>query len=122
MKSGLNTILKAEDPVTFLVYGSKDENLKALWNYMKSELEHLQESEVQTLLRVLKYFIKKVNLLYREPMYELMEDELGKWYDDSRHSRSSDSRLYSGEIQEVLLPGIWNRYTKKADCKSVVRV
>lgn len=121
-KKKLQSILGLQNPTCFLIYTSHRETMTALWEYMKGIMSHCREEEKEVLLHLLRYCVHNVNLLYKTPVYQLMDEEIGQNFDDMRHSRAAGSSNYSGPVQEIILPGICNCRTQKVIYKSLVRV
>lgn len=119
-RTDLSKIIACCDPAAFLTSGSQRDTSFSLWDYMKSRLDELTGTEHEILARTLQYFLNRYNSLWTQPIYEWMDGETGKVFDDQRHSRSSTCSRYQGNIEQVLLPGIWNRNKKSAERKCIV--
>lgn len=121
LREKLSNVLPDNEPIRFLVAGCQRETILSFWDYIKPEIEKISDLDRQIVLTILAYFIDQYNSLWNAPVFTLMTDEAGKAFDDRLHLRSSDCSRYSGTIQDVLLPGIWNVNKKSAERKSIVR-
>lgn len=120
-RNALNKILNEENMIAFLVYGSQFENIRALWEYARSEERNIPDDQRKVLVKTIRYFICQINLLYNPPLYSLIEDPLGTDFAPERHIKAEGSSPYQSKIQEVLLPGIWNERKQQFVCKCLVR-
>lgn len=117
----LSRLLWADDPVRFLVSGCQIKSLLNMWDAVKDQLDDLKSEQMVVMTDILSFFIKQYNSIWDDPIYELMTDEAGAPFDQQRHIRGSGCSSYQGNIQEILLPGIWNRNRKVVERKCVVR-
>ena len=122
LRSDLSGGIQADDPLTCILCCAQGSNMKDLWAAAKARLSRLSQEEITILWETVCFSMEMVNRLYGKTLYEPMEEEEGKRFDEERHIRSSDSSSYTGSIQQVLLPGIYNPSQKKVICKAVVRV
>lgn len=122
LRSDLSGVIRADDPLTFILCCAQGSNMKALWAAAKARLSRLSQEEITILWETVSFSMEMVNRLYGKTLYEPMNTEEGKRFDEDRHIRSSDSSSYTGRIQQVLLPGIYNPSQKTVICKAVVRV
>lgn len=77
-------------------------------------------AERETLLQIFAYLLELCNAYQGEQVYMLLDDEIGKGFDDDLHMRSENCSKYSGRIEKVLLPGIWNKRSERANRKALV--
>lgn len=103
-------IVCAESADLFYATGCQKENVLALWDFMKSEWDRLDDAGKTIFLKMLDFFIRAINKQYQKPVYQLMDCACGDMFDDRLHIRTADSSRYSGRIVQVCLPGIRNIY------------
>ncbi len=120
-RKALGKILKDEDMISFLVHGSQFENIRALWEHVKSEERYIPDEQRVVLVKTIEYFIHQINLLYDPPLYRLVADPVGTDFSPERHVKAEGCSPYQSHIQEVLLPGIWNERKQQFVCKCLVR-
>lgn len=105
--------------VAFISTGSNIEYVEMFWDSMKRNYAELG-AEREALLQVFAYLLELCNAYQGEQVYELLDDEIGKGFDDDVHMRSENCSKYSGKIEKVLLPGIWNKRSERANKKALV--
>lgn len=105
--------------VAFISTGSNIEYVEMFWDSMKRNYAELG-AERETLLQIFAYLLELCNAYQGEQVYELLDDEIGKGFDDDVHMRSENCSKYSGKIEKVLLPGIWNKRSERANRKALV--
>lgn len=105
--------------VAFISTGSNIEYVEMFWDSMKRNYAELG-AERETLLQILAYLLELCNAYQGEQVYMLLDDEIGKGFDDDLHMRSENCSKYSGRIEKVLLPGIWNKRSERANRKALV--
>lgn len=105
--------------VAFISTGSNIEYVEMFWDSMKRNYAELG-AERETLLQIFAYLLELCNAYQGEQVYELLDDEIGKGFDDDVHMRSENCSKYSGKIEKVLLPGIWNKRSERANKKALV--
>lgn len=105
--------------VAFISTGSNIEYVEMFWDSMKRNYAELG-AERETLLQIFAYLLELCNAYQGEQVYELLDDEIGKGFDDDLHMRSENCSKYSGRIEKVLLPGIWNKRSERANRKALV--
>jgi len=120
LREGLEKILPSEDPIRFLTAGSQIDRLLRFWDEVRSRAETLTEEQRRTLTEVIAFFVGQFNALWERPVYEMMPQECGKPFDDRRHIRSAGCSRYQGDVQQVLLEGIWNLNQNRAERRCVV--
>lgn len=105
--------------VAFISTGSNIEYVEMFWDSMKRNCAELG-AEREALLQIFAYLLELCNAYQGEQVYELLDDEIGKGFDDDVHMRSENCSKYSGKIEKVLLPGIWNKRSERANKKALV--
>lgn len=105
--------------VAFISTGSNIEYVEMFWDSMKRNYAELG-AEREALLQIFAYLLELCNAYQGEQVYELLDDEIGKGFDDEVHMRSENCSKYSGKIEKVLLPGIWNKRSERANKKALV--
>lgn len=105
--------------VAFISTGSNIEYVEMFWDSMKRNYAELG-AEREALLQIFAYLLEMCNAYQGEQVYELLDDEIGKGFDDDVHMRSENCSKYSGKIEKVLLPGIWNKRSERANRKALV--
>ena len=105
--------------VAFISTGSNIEYVEMFWDSMKRNYAELG-AEREALLQIFAYLLELCNAYQGEQVYELLDDEIGKGFDDDVHMRSENCSKYSGKIEKVLLPGIWNKRSEIANKKALV--
>lgn len=105
--------------VAFISTGSNIEYVEMFWDSMKRNYADLG-AERETLLQIFAYLLELCNAYQGEQVYMLLDDEIGKGFDDDLHMRSENCSKYSGRIEKVLLPGIWNKRSERANRKALV--
>lgn len=105
--------------VAFISTGSNIEYVEMFWDSMKRNYAELG-AEREALLQIFAYLLELCNAYQGEQVYELLDDEIGKGFDDDVHMRSENCSKYSGKIEKVLLPGIWNKRSERANRKALV--
>lgn len=105
--------------VAFISTGSNIEYVEMFWDSMKRNYAELG-AEREALLQIFAYLLEMCNAYQGEQVYELLDDEIGKGFDDDVHMRSENCSKYSGKIEKVLLPGIWNKRSERANKKALV--
>lgn len=105
--------------VAFISTGSNIEYVEMFWDSMKRNYAELG-AEREALLQIFAYLLELCNAYQGEQVYELLDDEIGKGFDDDVHMRSENCSKYSGKIEKVLLPGIWNKRSERANKKALV--
>ena len=105
--------------VAFISTGSNIEYVEMFWDAMKRNYAELG-AEREALLQIFAYLLELCNAYQGEQVYELLDDEIGKGFDDDVHMRSENCSKYSGKIEKVLLPGIWNKRSERANKKALV--
>lgn len=105
--------------VAFISTGSNIEYVEMFWDSMKRNYAELG-AERETLLQIFAYLLELCNAYQGEQVYMLLDDEIGKGFDDDLHMRSENCSKYSGRIEKVLLPGIWNKRSERANRKALV--
>lgn len=105
--------------VAFISTGSNIEYVEMFWDSMKRNYAELG-AERETLLQIFAYLLELCNAYQGEQVYMLLDDEIGKGFDDDLHMRSENCSKYSGRIEKVLLPGIWNKISERANRKALV--
>ena len=114
--------LPKETPISFLVCAGQENNLFSLWDIIKEEMYTCSEQDKVILQELLDYSIQRVNDSFKVSRYALLSNKVGERFDDYFHSRSRDSRPYSGRIEKVILPGIERMDNEEVKRKSVVKV
>ena len=123
MLSSASHIIRAESAELFFATGCQSENIFALWDFMKSNWNSLNDSNKHTLLKMIEIFLKTINDQYQRPVYQIMKCKIGDMFDERLHMRTADCSRYSGNIREICLPGILNVYNEeKVIRKSLVIV
>lgn len=105
--------------VAFISTGSNIEYVEMFWDAMKRNYAELG-AEREALLQIFAYLLELCNAYQGEQVYMLLVDEIGKGFDDDIHMRSDSCSKYSGKIEKVLLPGIWNKRSERANRKALV--
>lgn len=105
--------------VAFISTGSNIEYVEMFWDSMKRNYAEMG-AEREALLQIFTYLLELCNAYQGEQVYELLDDEIGKGFDDDVHMRSENCSKYSGKIEKVLLPGIWNKRSERANRKALV--
>lgn len=105
--------------VAFISTGSNIEYVEMFWDSMKRNYAELG-AERETLLQIFAYLLELCNAYQGEQVYMLLDYEIGKGFDDDLHMRSENCSKYSGRIEKVLLPGIWNKRSERANRKALV--
>lgn len=105
--------------VAFISTGSNIEYVEMFWDSMKRNYVELG-AEREALLQIFAYLLELCNAYQGEQVYMLLDDEIGKGFDDDLHMRSENCSKYSGKIEKVLLPGIWNKRSERANRKALV--
>ena len=105
--------------VAFISTGSNIDYVEMFWDSMKRNYAELG-AERETLLQIFAYLLELCNAYQGEQVYMLLDDEIGKGFDDDLHMRSENCSKYSGRIEKVLLPGIWNKRSERANRKALV--
>ena len=105
--------------VAFISTGSNIEYVEMFWDSMKRNYAELG-AEREALLQIFAYLLELCNAYQGEQVYELLDDEIGKGFDDDVRMRSENCSKYSGKIEKVLLPGIWNKRSERANKKALV--
>lgn len=105
--------------VAFISTASNIEYVEMFWDSMKRNYAELG-AERETLLQIFAYLLELCNAYQGEQVYMLLDDEIGKGFDDDLHMRSENCSKYSGRIEKVLLPGIWNKRSERANRKALV--
>lgn len=105
--------------VAFISTGSNIEYVEMFWDAMKRNYAELG-AEREALLQIFAYLVELCNAYQGERVYELLDDEIEKSFDDDIHMRSDSCSKYSGRIEKVLLPGIWNKRSERANRKALV--
>lgn len=106
--------LPDNDPVLFFTFGCQRDCLESFWDRASSRAEQMTEQELTVLREIITYFVARLNSLWEDAIYELIDDAPGTPFDDERHMRTARCSRYQGNIRCLLLPGIWNRGTGKA--------
>lgn len=114
--------LPKETPISFLVCAGQENNLFSLWDIIKEEMYTCSKQDKVILQELLDYSIQRVNDSFKVSRYALLSNKVGERFDDYFHSRSRDSRPYSGCIEKVILPGIKRMDNEEVKRKSVVKV
>lgn len=122
VKKRVQAYFNPDTPVAFLVSAGQENNLLQLWNIAQKEIEDCPSGDKSVLLELLAYSIERVNDSYHTSRYALRRDQAGARFDNRFHSRSRDSSPHSGNIKEVVLPGIDRVDMGKVECQSVVRI
>lgn len=112
-------IIADSSVVAFISTGSNIEYVEMFWDAMKRNYAELG-AEREALLQIFAYLLELCNAYQGEQVYELLNDEIGKSFDDDIHMRSDSCSKYSGRIEKVLLPGIWNNRSGGANRKALV--
>lgn len=105
--------------VAFISTGSNIEYVEMFWDAMKRNYAELG-AEREALLQIFAYLVELCNAYQGEQVYRLLDDEIEKSFDDDIHMRSDSCSKYSGRIEKVLLPGIWNKRSERANRKALV--
>ena len=103
----LENVFLIRDFSSFLYCGVQYDNIEALWDFIKSEINRNKSNkDIKVLKEIFYYFFDAHNKIYDSPKYELLkyETEIGDNFDDDFHIRGNNSKP-SGEIREILLYG-----------------
>ena len=115
-------IISATDPITFLTAAGDFKHILRYWDAVRGECETADEKTRKILADTLAFLLDCHNAILSAPAYALMspEDETGKPYDRNRHQQSGNCSHGQGNVEKVLLPGIWNLVKNAPERKSVV--
>ena len=116
----LEKILSSETPMKFWMTGSRIDHIFRFWDEIQRNVEQLTTEQRRILAEVITFFVGQINSTWERPLYEMMSDEIGKPFEEKRHVRSADCSRYQGNVQEVLLEGIWNVDKKCAERRCIV--
>lgn len=121
IRSGLSNVVIDTNVITFIVSCSNEDNLKAIWTYIKDIInDKYSSADINTLKNIFDYFFKVYNDSLSEPKYLRDYVELGDNLDDEFYDRGSGSST-SGPIKEIILHGYKSKNTGRIVCKSVVK-
>lgn len=112
--------LPREDPMRFFAVGCQRETIFRLWDLLCRRCQQGEDGGAETLLEALAFLLKCYNFNYTAPALELMTEEAGRPFDKDRHLRAPSCSPYQGQVEQVLLPGIWNRNKGFAERKCLV--
>lgn len=119
IRGRFSDIIADSSIVAFISTGSNIEYVEMFWDSMKRNYAELG-AEREALLQIFAYLLELCNAYQGEQVYELLDDEIGKGFDDDVHMRSENCSKYSGKIEKILLPGIWNKRSERANKKALV--
>lgn len=119
VRENFANVIADESVIAFILSGSDIDNICSFWDSMKRNYYQLQ-AERDTLLQILEYLLSVCNIYQGEQVFALIKDEEGKYFDDELHMRSENCSRYTGAIERVLLPGIWNNRLARANRKALV--
>lgn len=88
--------------VAFISTGSNIEYVEMFWDSMKRNYAELG-AERETLLQIFAYLLELCNAYQGEQVYMLLDDEIGKGFDDDLHMRSENCSKYSGRIENDIV-------------------
>ncbi len=117
----LNGIFKEDSFENFLACGVQPDNIDALWEFARSEALLGNMKDVKILNTVIQYFVKLYNSTNDTPILAMQDAAPGDAFDVDLHIRTPESKT-SGNIKEVLLPGLANAFTGAVIKKAVVVV
>lgn len=118
-RQNLNSVIQTQDAVHFLISGTQEDNIEALWDWLSYQLDTLSQEEQFILIETFYYFFTQYNQVTQH--YELLNTKTGETFDEDKHTRDSQSKV-SGSISQVLLEGYRNKRTQKMMKKAIVRV
>ena len=119
VRENFANVIADESVIAFILSGSDIDNICSFWDSMKRNYYQLQ-AERDTLLQILEYLLSVCNIYQGGQVFALIKDEEGKYFDDELHMRSENCSRYTGAIERVLLPGIWNNRLARANRKALV--
>lgn len=120
-KTGLENVVKADEPVLFLVSCTSENSIYAIWSCLRNIIVDPQYQEDAVCLgQIFDYCFDVFNKSCGKPKYERDDVRMGQFLDDQYHSRTADSNV-SGSIQKVYLQGYRTVNTKKIIGKSLVK-
>lgn len=120
-QDSLYNVVRDTNEIMFIASCTREDNLRAIWNYMKdiAENEAYQE-DTMILQQIFDYFFEVYNASLPEPKYIRDDVEIGDYLDDEYYDRGSGSAT-SGVIAEIILRGYKSKNTGRIICRSVVR-
>ena len=119
-KESLYGIFKDSSLQGFLSCGVQDKNISSFWEYIKTELQEDNNSDIKKLVEIYDFLFQEYKRAF--PIYETQKVKKGDTFDTEKHINHSSSSAVSGRVTEVLLKGFINTKTSKIIKKSVVRV
>ncbi len=120
-KDGLKNVVRADNPVLFLVSCTAESSIQSIWSYLRDIVADPERQEdASRLSDIFDYSFRIFNSAGYRPKYERDSVESGQPLDDQYHSRTADSAV-SGPIQKVYLQGYRTINTKRIVGKSLVK-
>lgn len=117
----LKGIFKHETIENFIACGSQQENLEALWDFIKYRVMNGQITELELLSDIFRYFLEVYNETSDQQVLKRQIVKIGDGFDVSLHIRTPDGKA-SGKIGSVYLEGYLNAVTDAIIRKSIVRL
>ena len=121
VKSGLENVISSKNEILFIASCSNEENLSAIWEYIKDISLDIKNRDFEVLNLIFDYFFDIFNESMPEVKYKRDDVEIGEEFDNDCHDRCYGSAT-SGEITKIILRGYKLRNTGKIIHKSLVKV
>ncbi|MBQ7706016.1 MAG: hypothetical protein IJT73_11445 [Selenomonadaceae bacterium] len=97
----------------FLFGAANEKHLNDFWEYLRYSINdgRLSPDEIEKLSAIFDFCFDALNKSSREPIFVRLETEIDSRFDNSRMTRTSDSRQL-GKVKKILLEGYTNRVGK----------
>lgn len=120
VKQRMSNIFARDSIYSFIVAVSDWNSIEGIWSFTK---RRIIEDETEGLGELVDLFVNSF-ILYSQidgsGKYELISPKIGERFDSDKHSIKGIKT--DGQIQDVLLKGIFDNTTKKAVFKAVVKI
>lgn len=119
VKNGLENVVKDTNEISFIVSCTDENNLSAIWEYIREISNDVENEDYQKLSEIFDYCFEIFNQSLPEAKYERDDVEAGDEFDGDYYDRFFGSST-SGEITRVILRGYKSINTGKSIHKSLV--
>ena len=120
IKQRMNNIFKGGNRYSFIVAVSDWNNIEGLWEFVKRRIIEEDAEGISELIDLFSNSFELFSLINANTRYVLLKPTAGERFDSDKHSIKGIKT--DGQIEKVLLNGIYDMEMKKIIFKSVVEV
>lgn len=120
VKQRMGNIFVRENVYSFIVAVSEWNNIEGIWSFIKRRIIEGEDEGLRGLVALFEDAFSFFCLVEGEEKYELINPEVGERFDSDKHSIKGIKT--DGQIEEVLLSGIYDSTAKKTVFKAVVKI